>query len=121
MAVSNFYAQVLLHRRLLCVDALPMGIHQQALAGIIEIARKQFLSDPKLLRRLHLPLLMAAIETNDVTHQRWLRQRLWELRHFHSEFTWAYDVAEQILAQQNVSQGQYVNLAEYFLKRFHAQ
>ncbi|KAJ5200851.1 hypothetical protein N7472_006055 [Penicillium cf. griseofulvum] len=121
MAVSTFYAQVLLHRRLLCVGALPTGIHQQAIAGIIDISQKQFLSDPKLLRRLHLPLLMAAIETNDVTHQRWLRQRLWELRYFHAEFTWAYDVAEQVLTQQDVSQGQYVNLAEFFLKRFHAQ
>ncbi|KAJ5497599.1 hypothetical protein N7463_009586 [Penicillium fimorum] len=120
MAVSTFYAQVLFHRRLLCVDALPMGIHQQATAGIIDISQKQFLSDPKLLKRLHLPLLMAVIETNDVTHQRWLRQRLWELRDFHSEFAWAHDVAEQILAQQDVGQGRYVNLAEFLLKRFHA-
>ncbi|KAJ5473075.1 hypothetical protein N7530_007076 [Penicillium desertorum] len=121
MAVSTFYGQVLLHRRLLCVDALPLGIHQQATAGIIDICQKQFLSDPKLLRRLHWPLLMAAIETNDITHQRWLRQRLWELRDFHSEFVWAHDVAEQILAQQDVSQGRYVNLADFLLKRFHAQ
>ncbi|KAJ5813224.1 hypothetical protein N7447_010247 [Penicillium robsamsonii] len=120
MAVSTFYAQVLLHRRLLCVDALPMGIHQQATAGIIDISQKQFLSDPKLLKRLHLPLLMAVIETNDVTHQSWLRQRLWELRDFHSEFVWAHDVAEQILAQQDVGQRRYVNLAEFLLKRFHA-
>ncbi|KAJ5953725.1 hypothetical protein N7501_008004 [Penicillium viridicatum] len=121
MAVCTFYGQVLLHRRLLCVDALPLGIHQQATTGIIDICQKQFWSDPKLLRRLHLPLLMAVIETNDMTHQRWLRQRLWELRDFHSEFVWAHDVAEQILARQDVSQGRYVNLAELLLKRFHAQ
>ncbi|OQE44135.1 hypothetical protein PENCOP_c002G04924 [Penicillium coprophilum] len=121
MAVSTFYAQVLLHRRLLCVDTLPLGIHQQATAGIIDISQKQFLSDPNLLKRLHLPLLMAVIETDNVTHQRWLRQRLWELRNFHSEFAWAHDVAEQILAQQDVSGGRYINLGEFLLKRFHAQ
>lgn len=64
---------------------------------------------------------MAVIETNDITHQRWLRQRLSELRNFHSEFVWGHDVAEQILAQQDVSQGRYANLAEFLLKRFHAQ
>lgn len=121
MAVSTFYGQILLHRRLLCVNTLPSAIHHQATAGIIEICQKQFWSDPKLLRRLHLPLLMAVIETNDITHQRWLRQRLCELRDFHSEFVWAHDVAEHILSRQGVSQGRYVNLAELLLKRFHAQ
>jgi hypothetical protein len=121
MAVSTFYGQVLLHRRLLCVDSLPLGIHQQATAGIIDICQKQFLSDPRLLRRLHWPLLMAAIETNDITHQSWLRQRLWELRDFHSEFIWAHDVAEQVLALQDVGQGRYINLADFLLKRFHAR
>ncbi|KAJ5178674.1 transcriptional regulator family: Fungal Specific TF [Penicillium coprophilum] len=121
MAVSTFYAQVLLHRRLLCVDTLPLGIHQQATAGIIDISQKQFLSDPNLLKRLHLPLFMAVIETDNVTHQIWLRQRLRELRNFHSEFAWAHDVAEQILAQQDVSRGRYINLGEFLLKRFHAQ
>ncbi|OQD87826.1 hypothetical protein PENANT_c005G02551 [Penicillium antarcticum] len=121
MAVSTFYAQVILHRRLLRVDAFPAAIHQQATAGIIDIAQKQFLSDPNLLRRLHWPLLMALIEINDPTQQAWLRQRLWELREFHSEYVWVHDVAEQILAQQDVSQGRYVNLAELLLQRFHAQ
>jgi hypothetical protein len=121
MAVSTFYAQVILHRRLLRVDSLPTAIHQQATAGIFDIAQKQFISDPNLLRRLHWPLLMAVIETNDPIQQSWLRQRLWELREFHSEYVWAHDVAEQILSQQNVSQGRYVNLAELLLQRFHAQ
>ncbi|KAJ6029725.1 hypothetical protein N7499_005404 [Penicillium canescens] len=121
MAVSTFYAQVILHRRLLCVDTLPAAIHQQATAGIVDIAQKQFISDPNLLRRLHWPLLMAVIETSDPTQQAWLRQRLWELREFHSEYVWAHGVAEQILAQQDVSQGRYVNLAELLLQRFHAQ
>lgn len=121
MAVSTFYAQVLLHRRLLCIDALPTSIHHQATAGIIDISQKQYLSDSKLLRRLHWPLLMAVIETNDATHQGWLRQRLWELRDFHSEFIWAYEVAEQVLAQQDLAHGKYVNLAELLLERFHVQ
>jgi hypothetical protein len=121
MAVSTFYGQVLLHRRLLCANDLPTGIHQQATAGIIDISQKQFMSDPKHLRRLHWPLLMAVIETSDAMHQQWLRDRLWELRDFHSEFAWAYEVAEQILAQQDVSHGQYVNMADVLLGRFHAQ
>lgn len=120
MAVSTFYAQVILHRRLLCVDTLPAVIHQQATAGIVDIAQKQFITDPNLLRRLHWPLLMAVIETNDPTQQAWLRQRLWELREFHSEFVWAHDVAEQVLAQQDVIQGRYVNLAKLLLQRLHA-
>jgi hypothetical protein len=117
MAVSTFYAQVLLYRRLLRVDALPAPIDQQATAGIIDIAQKQFSSDPKLLRRLHWPLLMAVIETGDAGHQAWLRQRLWDLRDFHSEFVWGIGIAEEILAQQDVSQGRYVNLAELLSQR----
>jgi hypothetical protein len=120
MAVSTFYAQVLFYRRLLCVDALPASIDQQATAGIIDIAQKQFLSNPMLLRRLHWPLLMAVIETGDLTHQAWIRQRLWELRDFHSEFVWAHSIAEEILGQQDVNQGRYVNLAELLIQRLHA-
>lgn len=121
MAVSTFYAQILLHRRLLCVDSMPAVIHRQATAGIVDIARKQYASDPRLLRRLHWPLLMAVIETDDVSHQAWLRQRLFELRDFHSEYVWANQMADQILAQQDVSQGIYVNLAELLLQRFHVR
>ncbi|KAJ5120948.1 uncharacterized protein N7515_010336 [Penicillium bovifimosum] len=121
LAVSTFYGQVLLHRRLLCVNDLPAGIHQQATTGIIDISQKQFMTDPKHLFRLHWPLLMAIIETSDALHQQWLRDRLWELRDFHSEFCWAYEVAEQILAQQDLSRGRYVNLANVLLDRFHAQ
>lgn len=119
MAVCTFYAQVLLYRRLLCVDSPTVSDHQ-ATAAIIDISQKQYISDPKLLRRLHWPLLMAVVETGDLTHQAWLRQRLWELRDFHSEFVWAHEIAEEILAQQDVSQGRYVNLAELLLQRIHA-
>lgn len=121
MAVCTFYAQILLHRRLLCVDTLPTTIHQQATAGIVDIARKQYASDPRLLRRLHWPLLMAVIETDDPSHQAWLRQRLFELRDFHSEYVWANEMADQILAQQDASQGVFVDLAEHLLQRFHGQ
>lgn len=120
MAVCTFYAQILLYRRLLCVDSPPTIADQQATAAIIDISQKQYISDPKLLRRLHWPLLMAVVETSDITHQAWLRQRLWELRDFHSEFVWAHEIAEEILAQQDVSQGRYMNLAELLLQRIHA-
>ncbi|CAL5873038.1 uncharacterized protein PFLUO_LOCUS7307 [Penicillium psychrofluorescens] len=121
MAVCTFYAQILLHHRLLCVDSGPTSIHRQSTTGIVDIARKQYASDPKLLRRLHWPLLMAVIETDDVDQRTWLRQRLFDLRDFHSEYAWANDVADQILAQQEVSQGRRVNLAEVLLQRLHAQ
>ncbi|KAJ5128147.1 hypothetical protein N7448_008926 [Penicillium atrosanguineum] len=117
MAVCTFYAQIILHRRLLCVDSLPSAIHRQATAGIVDIARKQFASDPRLLRRLHWPLLMAIIETDDPSHQAWCRQRLFEFRDFHSEYIWANELADQIVVQQDVSQGVYVNLAELLLQR----
>lgn len=119
MAVCTFYAQILLHRRLLCVDSLPAAIHRQATAGIVDIARKQYASDPRLLRRLHWPLLMAVVETDNVSQLTWLRQRLFELRDFHAEYVWAHEIAEQVLAQQDVSRGVYVNLAELFLQRPH--
>lgn len=64
---------------------------------------------------------MALIETSDVTHRAWLRERLWELRDVHAEFIWAQEVAEQVLLQQDATQGDYANLAEILLKRFHAQ
>ncbi|KAJ5813423.1 uncharacterized protein N7503_000173 [Penicillium pulvis] len=120
MGVCTFHAQILLHRRLLCVDRPPAAIHRQATTGIIDIARKQFTADPRLLRRLHWPILMAIIETDDANHQAWLRQRLLELRDFHSEYAWANEMADEILARQDVSQGCYVNLAEILLQRCHA-
>jgi hypothetical protein len=118
MAVCTFYAQIIFHHRLLCVGSPPSAIHRQATAGIVDIARKQFASDPRLLRRLHWPLLMATIETDDHSHQAWCRQRLFEFRDFHSEYAWANELADQILVQQDVSQGIYVNLAELLLQRF---
>ncbi|KAJ5772565.1 hypothetical protein N7520_003094 [Penicillium odoratum] len=120
MAVCTFHAQILAHRRLLCVDSLPAAIHRQATAGIIDIARKQYAADPRLLRRLHWSLLMAVIETDDANQQVWLRQRLFELRGFHSEYVWANEMADEVLARQDVSQGCYVNLAELLLQRLHS-
>lgn len=119
MGVCTFYAQIILHRRLLRVEDPPSNIHRQATAGILQIARKQFAADPRLLTRLHWPLLMAIIETEDVNDRMWLRQRLFELRGFHSEYVWANDMADQVLAQQDPSQGRYVNLAELLLQRHH--
>ncbi|KAF3385224.1 hypothetical protein F1880_003136 [Penicillium rolfsii] len=121
MAVSTLYAQIILHRRLLRVDSLPTSLHKQATAGIVDIARKQFASDPRLLRRLHWSLLMAVIETDDPTQRIWLRQRLFELRDCHSEYIWANEVADQILAQQELNPGCYANLAELLLQRLHVQ
>ncbi|KAL4948799.1 Rh-like protein/ammonium transporter [Aspergillus filifer] len=71
MAVSTFYAQVLFHRRLLHAPGPPSAFHRVAVANIIEIAHNQYASDSRLLRRLHWPLLMAVIETEDVTQPAW--------------------------------------------------
>ncbi|PYH49735.1 Rh-like protein/ammonium transporter [Aspergillus saccharolyticus JOP 1030-1] len=87
LAVSNFYALILFHRRLLSPGQAPAALHRQALTGILETAHKQFTVDPRLLRRLHWPLLMALIETDDPLQRDWLRQRLIELRGFHSDTT----------------------------------
>lgn len=121
MAVSTFYSQIILHRRLLCPDLLPTAIHRQATAGIVDISRKQMASDPRLLRRLHWPLLAALIETDDVNHRMWLRQRLFDMRDFHTEFVWANELADAVLARQDVSQGRYANLAEVLLQRLRVQ
>lgn len=64
---------------------------------------------------------MAMIETEDDNHRAWLRQRLFDMRNFHSEFVWANEVADHILARQDVRQGRYVNLAELLLQRLYAQ
>ncbi|KAJ5256751.1 hypothetical protein N7478_012855 [Penicillium angulare] len=119
MGVCTLYSQILLHRRLLCPDDPPASIHRQATAGIIDITRKQFTADPRLLWRLHWPLLMALIETDSTENRVWLRQRLFELRDFHSEYAWANEMANQIMAQQDLSEGGYVNFAELLLQRFH--
>lgn len=78
-------------------------------------------SDSRLLRRLQWPLLVAMIETEDDNHRSWLRQRLFDMRHFHSEYAWLNEVADQFLAQQDMSQGRDVNLAELLLQRLRAQ
>lgn len=112
MAVTTFYAQVLFHRRLLRPPGPPSTIHRHAVTNILEITHKQYISDPRLLRRLHWPLLMAAIETEDPGQRDWICQRLSELRKHHSEYRWAHDLADEVLARQDASQGQYVDLAE---------
>ena len=62
-------------------------------------------------------LLMAVIETDNVGHRDWLRERIGEFRSFHSEYEWASQVADDVLAQQDVSRGKYVNLAEFLRHR----
>ncbi|KAF7596895.1 hypothetical protein BBP40_011940 [Aspergillus hancockii] len=117
MAVSVFYGQVILHRRLLCPSQPPRTVHRHALTNILEIAHKQYASEPRLVRRLHWPLLMAVIETEDPVQREWIRQRLLELCEFHSEYRWANDVVDEVLARQDASKGEYVNLAELMRSR----
>lgn len=112
MGVANFYAQVLFHRRVFSVHNPPSGLHRQAFGHILEIARRQYSWDPRLLRRLHWPLLMAVIETDEPLQREWVRQRLGELRDFHSEYTWANRVADEVLEEQERS-GVSVNLFEF--------
>lgn len=64
---------------------------------------------------------MAIIDTDDPNHQAWCRQRLFEFRDFHSEYLWANEVADQVLAQQDARQGLYVNLADLLRQRFKVQ
>ncbi|KAL5052307.1 hypothetical protein BDW71DRAFT_8689 [Aspergillus fruticulosus] len=111
MAVSTFYAQVLLHRRLLYPPGPPSAFQRAAVTNIIEIAQKQYASDPRLLRRIHWPLLMAVIETDDTSQRAWLRERLFDLRGFHSEYAWASDLADEILPLQDASKGRYADIA----------
>ena len=112
MAVTTMYAQILFHRRLLLSPSGPptTTLHSQALRNIIEICQKQHDSDPRLLRRLHWPLLAAVIEIEDDEQRQWLRQRLAELRSFHAECAWAHGVAERVLQLQGSGQGHYVDL-----------
>jgi Amt family ammonium transporter len=60
---------------------------------------------------------MAVIETEDPVQREWARQRLAELREFHSEYRWANEVVDEVLARQNLSKGEYVNLAELLRSR----
>ncbi|KAF9883008.1 hypothetical protein FE257_004321, partial [Aspergillus nanangensis] len=112
MAVSTFYAQILCFRRLLRPSQPPATVDRHALTNILEITHKQYASDPQLLRRLHWPLVMGVVETEDPVQREWLRQRLLELRDYHTEYRWANDIAEEVLDKQDTSQGRYVNLAE---------
>lgn len=84
----------------------------------MEIAQKQYSWDPRLLRRLHWPLLMAVVDTPDPVAREWLQQRLTELRASHSEYSWANRIADEVLVEQEKSGG-YVNLLE--LLRTHVQ
>lgn len=119
MAVSNFYALILFHRRLLSSSQAPAALHRQALTGILENTHKQYAVDPRLLRRLHWPLLMALIETEDPIQRDWLRQRLIELRGFHSEYLWVNQIAEEVLARQEASPAEGIDLGE-LLRNLHA-
>ncbi|EAW06834.1 uncharacterized protein ACLA_085290 [Aspergillus clavatus NRRL 1] len=99
-AVSTFYAQVLFHQRLFYSSSPSTALRRQALTSIIEIAQKQYTADPRLLRRLHWPLLMAVIETDDPVQRNWFQLRLHELRGYHSDYDWANEIADEILTRQ---------------------
>jgi hypothetical protein len=117
LAVSTFYAQALFHRRLLYPPGPPSTFHRVAVTNIIEIAHKQYLSDPRLIRRLHWALLMAVIETENPSQREWLRERLLELRGFHSEYLWASEIADEVLALQDASQGRFADVATLLRQR----
>lgn len=85
------------------------------------MARKQYTSDPRLLRRLQWPLLMAVIEMGDPTQREWLRQRLLELNNCHSEYVWTKEVADEVLRQQDGKPGFYANLADLLRRRLETQ
>ncbi|EPS32981.1 hypothetical protein PDE_07942 [Penicillium oxalicum 114-2] len=121
MGVCTFYAQIIFHRRLLCPNSPPGPLHKQALAGIVDVARKQYTSDPRLLRRLQWPLLMAVIEMGDPSQREWLRQRLLELNNCHSEYVWTKEVADEVLRQQDGKPGFYANLADLLRRRLETQ
>ncbi|KAE8147183.1 hypothetical protein BDV25DRAFT_37458 [Aspergillus avenaceus] len=117
MGVGIFYGQILFHRRLLSPDQAPRTLHRHALRNILETAHKQYAYDPRLLRRLHWPLLVAAIETDDPTQRDWIRHRLGEMCEFHNEYRWAIGLVDEVLARQDASKGDYVNLAELLRNR----
>lgn len=112
MAVTNIFAQVLLHRRLLQSPSGPptTPIYIQALRNIVDICRKQYDADPRLMRRLHWPLLAAVIEVEEDAQREWLRKRLAELKTLHSEYAWAHGVAEKALQLQGYGRGRYICL-----------
>ncbi|CEL05755.1 hypothetical protein ASPCAL06870 [Aspergillus calidoustus] len=117
MGVSLFYAHVLFHRRLLNPPGPPSKFHDLAVTNIIEMTKKQYESDPRLMRRLHWPILMAAIETKDASHREWLQDRLTDLRQFHSEYLWASEIADEILSRQDASNGIYADVAALLRQR----
>ncbi|KAL4928632.1 Rh-like protein/ammonium transporter [Aspergillus undulatus] len=78
MAVSTYYAQVIFHRRLLYPPGPPTAFHRVAVSNIIEIVRKQYTSDPRLIRRLHWPLFMTAIDAEDASQRDMSIQTAWE-------------------------------------------
>jgi hypothetical protein len=57
---------------------------------------------------------MAVIETDDTAQREWLRERLIDLRGFHSEYAWASDLADEILALQDTSKDRYADIATLF-------
>lgn len=120
LAVATLLGQVIFHRRLLCPGSPASPFHRQAVSNIIDIAHKQYNSDPRTLRRLQWPLLMALIETDDTGQRAWIRKRLYELRDFHSEYVWVNQVADEVLSHQDAERGQNVNLAEV-LRRQHVR
>lgn len=69
------------------------------------------------MRRLHWPIMVAVLETDDPAQLQWLRQRLAELRQCHTEIRWANEIVDEVLAQQDASKGEYVNLAELLRNR----
>lgn len=113
MAVANIYSQILLHRRLLCPHCPLVSLDRQAIRNIVEICRKQYTCDKRLLQRLNLPLMAAAINTDHSAESQWLLARLYEMKDLHIEGAWAYEVAQRVLSEQQTrGPGSWIDLGD---------
>ncbi|RFU27505.1 hypothetical protein B7463_g8821, partial [Scytalidium lignicola] len=111
-AACLFYGLIIYHRRLLHPNSSPTSMHRQATSRILKILHKQHSVDPRLLLRVHWPIFIVAIETDDPIHREWLQGRLEYFSPLRAECSWENAVLGKVLAFQRAHKGQQANLLE---------
>lgn len=104
-----------MHRRMLGdqygYEALYNEAMNKLMGALFLVCEK--LHEKRRAVRLVCPLLMAAIETQDLIHRKWLLDRLGDIRTLNKECQWSFVVANKIIELQSEPGSPRADLADF--------
>jgi hypothetical protein len=113
--VACYWATILFHRRMLGNPGPQNELHLDAVEKATNLLFVHYEQENEKLShsRLVWSISIAAIETHDPIHRRWLLERLRDARGLSTECDWACATAEDILTIQTAPGTPWVDLAGY--------